>query len=293
MSALKAANFFPNKSIIMAKEFNFPDDEERLKAENDFLKMKLMLERGAFFGEQNEELPADVENQFLNGVMAFEKQFEQRKTIRLFEKIGRPRHFKPVGDIPDNEIENAYNSLLDYLHEHSIDLSVCSPNITARELYRFVTEELYGYEMDDIDLPGWTTNFIYDEFHPDPVYDNTRAATEDCIYYILQKEPMKWTHHFKNENLQLNEHHGLMIEELKNMVNRFKMAYDNLEINDIKAIKCIVNEKESWVEGNYSISATSGNNAYPLSGDWKVVFEKDEEFDYWYINSVAVKGINF
>jgi len=277
----------------MADEFNFPDEEERLKAENDFLKMKIMLERGGFFGEQNEELPADVENEFLNNIMAFEKQFEERKTIRLFDKIGRPQHYKPVGDIGDSEIEKAYSSLLDCLHEHSIDLDVCSPNITTRELYRFVTEELFEYEMDDMDLPGWTTNFIYDEFHPDPVYDNTRAATEDCINYVLQKEPMEWTHHFRNENLQLNEYQGLTIEELKTMVNRFKNAYDGLEIININATKCIVNEKESWVEGYYSVLATSGNDTDTLSGNWKVVFEKDEEWGYWYINSIGIKGINF
>src|SRR6266404_5289514 len=108
MSAQKRLIFFKNKSIKMAEEFNFPDDEERLKVENDFLKMKLMLERGAFFEEQNEELPADIENRFLNNVMAFEKQFEERKIIKLFDKIGRPGYYKPVGDIPDNEIENVY-----------------------------------------------------------------------------------------------------------------------------------------------------------------------------------------
>jgi len=277
----------------MSEKPDHLSEDENLKAENDFLKMKLMLERGAFISEQNEELPAEVENQFLNSIMAFEKQFEERKTIKLFDKIGRPQHFRPVEDIIDSEIERSYDSLLDYLNEHEIDLSVCSPNITIRELYRFVTEELFQHEIDDMDLPGWTTNFIYDEFHPDPVYDNTIAATDDCINYILQKEPMEWTHHFRDENLQLNEHNGLTIEELKKIVNRFKIAYDNLAINEINAIECIVNEKESWVKGNYSITATCSNETYPLSGGWKATFEKDEEFGYWYINCIQIEGIKF
>ena len=40
---------------------------EKLKAENDFLKMKMMLEHGADFymsGEDNKELDPEIENQF-------------------------------------------------------------------------------------------------------------------------------------------------------------------------------------------------------------------------------------
>jgi len=276
----------------MAEERNLPDHDQKLKEENDFLKMKLMLERGAFFGEQNVELPAGIENQFLNNVMTFEKQFEERKTIKLFDKINRPQHFKSVADVPEEEINEAYNSLLDYLHRYSIDFSVCSPNISTRELYRFITEELFEHETDDMDLPGWITGFIYDEFHPDPIYDNTTAA-EDCINEILRKEPMEWTPQFRDENLQLNEHSRITIEEFKNVVKRFKMAYNNIEINFVKTTGCSVCEEKSWVNGDYKISVTSANDRYALTGGWKIAFEKNEDFGYWYINSVQVDGINF
>ena len=62
----------------MNENFESSDEEEKLKAENDFLKMKIMLERGATFGGDNSELPAEIENAFLNNVMAFEKQFEEQ-----------------------------------------------------------------------------------------------------------------------------------------------------------------------------------------------------------------------
>jgi hypothetical protein len=38
--------------------------EENLRMQNDFLKMKMMAELGAFFGGES-NLPSDVENQFL------------------------------------------------------------------------------------------------------------------------------------------------------------------------------------------------------------------------------------
>ena len=53
--------------------------EEQLKAENDFLKMKLMLEKGAEFHTSGDsmELPPEAENMFLKNIMEFERQFDQ------------------------------------------------------------------------------------------------------------------------------------------------------------------------------------------------------------------------
>jgi hypothetical protein len=241
------------------EEFDHLDGEEKLKAENDFLKMKMMLEHGAQFGGNgNGEGSPELENQFLNYIMAFEKQAVAQKTIRLFDKIGRPQHFKPVAEISDNDMDKALDELFDFLSEHGISLDVCSPNISKRELYRFTIEELFEYEMDDMDIPGLKTNFIYDEFHPDPVYDNTRIATEDCINYILQNEPMEWTHHFKMGNLRLNQHYPLTIEQFKNLVNRFKLAYDSLEIERIETDNLLA----------YTVlQLLWQNNPYPFPGN--------------------------
>src|ERR1035437_843918 len=123
----------------MNEDFNHLSDEEKLKAENEFL----------------------------NYIMAYEKQAVERKMIKIFDKIERPNHFKPVNEIPEDEIENAWNNLDEYLRKYSIELSVCSPNISDRELYRFTTEELFNHEMDDMNLPGMMSCFTYDEFYPD------------------------------------------------------------------------------------------------------------------------------
>src|SRR5262245_17493057 len=99
--------------------------EEQLKAENEFLKMKLMLEHGGQFGvnEHNDTpLPPEIENQFLNNILAFEKQFQERKTIKVFDKLGRPDHFKPEKEISDDDISNAWQDLSSYMKERNIHL---------------------------------------------------------------------------------------------------------------------------------------------------------------------------
>lgn len=66
-------------------------------------------------GEECEALNPELENAFLNNIIEFEKQFQQRKAITIFDKIGKPQHFKPVHEIPDAAIETKWNNLLEYM----------------------------------------------------------------------------------------------------------------------------------------------------------------------------------
>lgn len=275
-------------------DFSPFSNEEQMRSENDFLKMKMMLERGAQFSNLGDtEIPPELENEFLKSCMEFEKQFEAATYIKVFDKIDRPTHFKPATEIKEADILTAWDELSDYLNHYGIILDACSPNITARELYRFTTEELFDEEIEDLRIPGMMQCFIYDIFHPDIAYENTRLAKEECMEYILDKIPMKERYNFKNENLQLNTYSSLSIDEFARIVNRFKDAYDHLEIDQLQETVCVVNEKESWVTGIYSVTATAGKESYPLSGKWKVVYEKDDHLEYWYINTVIIEGINF
>jgi hypothetical protein len=112
-------------------EFENLNEEERLKAENEFLKMKIMLEHGADFHkiEEGNMLPPGVENEFLNNIIEFEKQFQSQKRIKVFDKIGRPQQFRAVNEIPGAEIEQAWQNLSAYMQEHGIELSAGSPRL--------------------------------------------------------------------------------------------------------------------------------------------------------------------
>lgn len=271
-----------------------PEDmDANLEAENEFMKMKLMLERGATFSEsRNMDLPPEVENEFLKNIIEFEKQFDARKMIKVFDKMERPVHFKPVREIPDENIETAWKELSGHLEQFGISLDVCSPNISTRELYRFTTEELFELEIEDMNVPGMMQVFIYDEFHPDSVYDNTRAATGQCEK-IFQKKPLEWVYAFSKEGLRLNEHYPLTVEEFKTKINHFKMAYDELEIREIAVLECIVDQNQSWVSGIYAVTAVSGKETHELAGDWKVVFETNAKFGGWDIIEIQIEGILF
>jgi len=279
----------------MNENFESSKEEENLKNENEFLKMKLMLEQGAQFGtmQADSELPAGIENEFLNYIMAYEKQAVERKMIKIFDKIERPNHFKPVNEIPEDEIENAWNNLDEYLRKYSIELSVCSPNISDRELYRFTTEELFNHEMDDMNVPGMMSCFTYDEFYPDYKYDNTRHAVEDCIEVILKKKHFDWMPLLKKENLRINDHYPVSEKEYINLINRFKDAYEDIQLQEMNDPVCTIEGNSCYVKGNYDVTLTFSSEEIFINGEWMVEYEFDEDFGFWEIANVQVEGINF
>jgi hypothetical protein len=276
------------------EEFENMDEQEKLKAENDFLKMKMMLERGAEFEktEEGNELPADIENQFLKNIMEFEKQFDQHKITTIYDKIGQPKQFKPVNEIAENEIEAAWDALHNYMQEHGVELSATSPKVTARELYRFTTEELFDHQTDDIDMPGMISGFIYDEFYPDYEYDNTRYALDDCIKLIFEKEQVDYMPNL-SKKITLNNHKDLNEEHFKDIINQFKDAFDDIVLHSAEATSCTIEETTCTVKGSYSATGLIGKDKLEWNDAWTVIFDFDDDLGYWEIVTVLIQNINF
>ncbi len=265
---------------------------EKIKEENDFLKMKMMLEHGARFGSAgNMEISPEIESMFLHNIMEFEKQAANPVYVKLYEKIGRPKHFKPVQEIADEDIEECWIDLLNYLRNHCIDLSVCSPNITARELYRFTTEELFQQKIADTNVPGMMNCFIYDEFHPDPVYDNTRAIEEDLLPGIFSNNHSLFNFWFATRRLTLNGRKYDHFDNLKQKIDVFKSCFDSIQLKKVKTISCVVNKTNTLAEGEYQFAASLGTLETCYKGKWKVKFLRDD-LGYWVIKNIWLEGID-
>lgn len=276
----------------MKDEMSHLNFDERIRAENNILKMKLMLEKAALFHASPEPLPPEIEHEFLKHVIAFEEQLEQQKMVRVFEKIGSPQQFAAVETIPEEQTEAAWVELDKYMRNHGVSLEVCSPNVSSRELYRFAVEELFSMEIADLDIPGVICCFIYDEFHPDPVYDNGRAAIS-TIASVMRQSLAEYLPHLRKIDLRLNDKMFQTDDEFKRCINHFKAAYESIDEPELEQSACSVDGKYSVVSGSYRLRVSLQTEHIQLQGQWSVEFEFDQELGYWYAFNVQIEGVNF
>lgn len=275
----------------MEQPFFENSSREFLRAENDFMKMKLMLEKGAVFGSAEPGMMTpEVENEFLQRIIEMEAQFERSDMVTIFEKIGSPSHFVPVEELSDKAIDQAWDQLYDCLCSHAIQLAVSSPYVSNRELYRFVTEEFFQVEIEASDPPGVVSLFHYDHFHPDPFYENTQTALEYCIKDIFFPKAADHYYYMMNKGIRLNANSGLTLEDYVRKLKRSSGLFDQLELLFLEDTGCRVYESECIVTGKYSVKAYSGKEEFLYSGNWTIIFEPDGDRYFWYARQVMLEG---
>lgn len=153
-----------------AGQQSFNDDrEQELRIENELLKIKMQAERGAYFSESAEDLPPEVEAQFLRNVQLFEESFEKAEEITIYECIGRPL-YKDVNELTPEELKHETKRLLEVLQSKNIVLDVLGQYELA-VIYKFITDELFPKKIREINIPGYMHHFVYEEFHPNHALD--------------------------------------------------------------------------------------------------------------------------
>jgi hypothetical protein len=165
---------------------NFSNDpEQNLRIENEILKLKMQAEKGAFFGGNMEDLPPEVEAEFLKNVQSFEDSFDKAKQITIYECIGKPVYKKVDELTGTEEIENELKRIMELLHSKNILLEVLG-KYELSVIYKFITEELFQEQIREMNFPGYMHNFIYEEFHPNHNVDIARTA-QDFLDHWFEK----------------------------------------------------------------------------------------------------------
>jgi hypothetical protein len=194
------------------------ENHDKLRAANEEKKNKLIEQFGANFSgmSTNNDLPPEIESQFLDNIMAFETNFNSSNRIPLYDFVGKPS-FRKVEELPDESINEELKRITGLLDKHQIALdTICE--VPKRELYRFITEELFFEEINDMHIQGMYTRFIYEEFYPNHEHDIREHSNEfihsyldkknDLYIYLLTSEAEKadWHRHFRQSfsSFQLN-----------------------------------------------------------------------------------------
>jgi len=148
--------------------------------------------------------------------------------------------------------------------------------------------------MDDMDLPGWTTHFTYDEFHPDPIFESEQLVSENFFPDVFSNKSLdEYCLCFHQSDLSENGHEYKTSEELKSAINRFKSFYKKIKLSEVKIESCQPVEGKTEVKGFYHAKATGFDHSKSeFRGEFAINLQLDQ-FGYWNIKQITIEGINF
>jgi hypothetical protein len=259
--------------------------EERLKVENELLRLKLELEHGMKQADTS-GLNAELENSWLNNIYNFEQEFKNANRIRVYDTIGRPA-FRKLVEMPAQEVSGALNEILSVMEEKGVVLDRMCPYEDA-VIYKFITEELFECEMDDLSKSGMITHFTYEEFYPNHSYDLHRYS-EEFIETLLSK---KWNPEFDTFLLSTTVTHGGNKFNNKD-ISSVLMAFQDgrtfrLDKFEIEHVSFDVEKREAKVQASLAYLVRSHNRTQLYQGHCTLDFSYD--FDHWYINGFMLPG---
>ena len=153
------------------------------RALNESKREQLREEFGMEMSMTSPGLDPEVEGDFLNQVMEFERQWKSAEPTTVWKFIGEPE-ITHVDGLSKDEMSTEIKRIYEIMAEYGVDLS--SPeDLDVKELYDFVTQDFMQEEIDGIKIPGMIHGFIYEEFFPEKYpfdeseYDRLNSAVDE------------------------------------------------------------------------------------------------------------------
>ena len=260
-----------------------------LRLENEIKKIKLALEHGSnFISPIDDNLPPELEREWLDYIQQFEEELAKRKKILVYNLIGRPA-YRLANNIPDTEITEELNKIRDLLHRNSITVdTICK--VEDRELYRFITDELFREETNDLHIEGMTTCFIYEEYHPNHDHDIRSRCTE-FVNHILDKHK-EWAPDYLGLAQTVQTNSGMLTnKQVVEKIVHFRDSFTRFIIIDFQITSVTINEDAAEAECviRYTATLEGANEDMTFSGDTN--FSLVYTSKLWVISKIDLPGL--
>ncbi len=267
--------------------------EENLKIENELMRIKLQAQYGeAFQMEANENLPPEIENQFLKNILQFEQEYASMEFATVYERTGKP-FFKPLAEMEPDGILPAIKNLQTRMEENGIILDFIDGPYPAATMYRFITEEFFNHEVSKTAVAGMTDNFAYEEFHP-----NHKADIEKRTHEFL----LGWFRRIIDDVADATNDECIMpggkVMKKKEMIDKIKIFFDaftdfagdGYNINDISfQLQNEVRKGMGFAEGMLKYDAIIDNGEkIHYEGPYKLYMQLEE--NWWSVFYFVMPG---
>lgn len=142
------------------------DIRQRIQAALNESKRNVLREQYGMRDEyRSPDMSPEMETEFLDYVLEFERQFENAPRITVRARIGDPT-LPPLDTINAEDLVAATDALIELLAAYYIAVDFLG-DVDYEAVYRYLTEELLDEEIDDIRIPEMWLNFTYatDEYN--------------------------------------------------------------------------------------------------------------------------------
>lgn len=263
-------------------------DDELQRILNEKKRKELAERYGANFDETQSSLPVDVEAEWLHYIDEFERQFEHAARISVYEYLGSPSVLSPTA-VPLDNLQEELDDLLEFMYLNGIAVHfLCE--IDVFEAYRFIVDELFHEEVDDIRIPGMTSNFIYEEFYPNDEYD-AKIWAQDFLYSLFD-------HHREGVEVALCQDElytiagaPTSVRGMMARVDAFFARHPTIIDTTIKPLTCTVEENYATVEiaTTWTSVRTNPDEQWTYTGRSTFLLKRSK-YDGWDIAQAKVAG---
>lgn len=262
-----------------------PKNDDELRAENALLRLKLEQE----FGMQHASEPMDdpkAENEWLRHIYNVETVIKAQKTIPVYDLIGKP-DFKHPEELKPKEVQKELNRLLNLLNDKQILIdTICE--YEPIEVYRFIVEDLFPYETDDMPYPGTATWFIYEEFHPNFEYDIGNGCG-DFVNYLFGEWSDYWFDVFVAKEVVYNNK-KYSKPEIESILRVYAEAHFHIEVENFTDVQIAYDFETD--EGSYSAQLWGYDSTNKKECKASVHFGLEFEINKWVINRIELPNFD-
>ena len=146
--------------VILSKTINMKTEDE-IHAENAMMRLQMeMLYNGNTYMPRERKVSPRLENLFLKHVINFEQQYQNNGKVTVYERIGEPA-FNDYRSLTLEEASRSLENLLYQMEENGVVL-LYDDSHDELEVYRYLTEELFETEIDNIRIKGTMIVFFYE-----------------------------------------------------------------------------------------------------------------------------------
>lgn len=184
----------------------------------------------------------------------FDYQLENSPPITVRQRIGNPQ-LRLADEIPDLEIQEELDALLELLDQNTVSISFLH-EISDREAYIFITEELLSETMDDVRIPDMFSCFIYEDFHPNDE-DDIELWTREFLDAFFEEGTEAFFLPIGDKELYDAEGCLISVEEFKKQIDDFHALYYAVTEFKHEIVKLIINGDYANVEVNTSWAGLS------------------------------------